>query len=103
MTQLQLFPVPGGGKKKTTAGISTRPKVNRKLAKKRYYLHKQLSDEFNLQGADRIIDAPYRAFTDIPVGQRYYIGQLIELGYQVPIKLYSEEEMNSMKRDEPAG
>lgn len=65
-------------------------RVNRQIAKRRYYLHKQLDRElFTLDKVTREIQAPgFRHFTDIPVGQRYYIGQLLELGYKIQYEIF---------------
>ncbi|MHB8209117.1 hypothetical protein [Mucilaginibacter sp.] len=62
-------------------------RVNRELAKRRYYLHKQLTEEFELNAAKRIIKAPYQSFEEIPIGQRYYIGQLLALDYKIQYEI----------------
>jgi hypothetical protein len=88
--QAKLFDIPATGKK-----ISRRRpvdlkvnKVNKDVAKRRYYLHKQLDKKmFKIDGAKRHIDTDYTSFENIPVGDRYYIGQLIELRYSVQYKI----------------
>lgn len=56
------------------------------VADKRYYYHRRLK-HYSIDAAKRLIDLPYERFEDIPVGDRYYIGQLISLGYNIQLKL----------------
>lgn len=60
----------------------------RKAAHKRYYYHRRLKDKYAIDGAKRLIDLPFEKFEDIPIGDRYYIGQLISLGYNIQLKLF---------------
>jgi hypothetical protein len=60
---------------------------NRKIANRRYYLHKQLKGKYEIDGVNRTIDVPHKRFKDIPVPDRYYIGQLIKMGYNAQFKI----------------
>jgi hypothetical protein len=84
-----LFEVPITGKKQSKAKPANVNinRINRKIAKRRYYLHKCLTSEFVLDAVAREIKAPYNAFDEIPIGPRYYIGQLLRLGYKIQYKL----------------
>lgn len=62
--------------------------IKKKVAARRYYLHKVLKKKYNLDGDNRTIEVPHSSFVEIPIGDRYYIGQLIELGYNVQLKLF---------------
>ena len=88
--QKQLFDVPATGEKinrRRPVELKTN-KVNKTVAKKRYYLHRRLdATMFKIDGAARHIDSDYTSFEAVPVGQRYYIGQLIALGYNVQYKI----------------
>ncbi len=89
---LTLFDVPATGKKRTMPYASTREKlkVDRELARRRYYLHRQIQDLFNIEvnGAKRTINiAPYKTFADIPVGYRFYVGQLMKMGYNIQFEI----------------
>ncbi|HVW97519.1 MAG TPA: hypothetical protein VHA56_16215 [Mucilaginibacter sp.] len=76
-------------------------KVNHVIAKDRYYYHRRLDkDLFDLDPDTRIIRCkfPCRCLNDIPAsqrtyrgeptGQRYYISELIALGYNVQYELF---------------
>lgn len=65
-------------RKKTTSQYHTR----------RYYLHRVLRSQFKIDAENREIDiTPYRSAADIPVPYRWYVGQLIKLGYNAQLKL----------------
>lgn len=85
-----LFDVPATGhvvSRRKPASVD-RIKVNHTLAKKRYYLHKRLVKAVTIDGAKRTIEAPYKSFEEIPRGNtKYYIGQLLKLGYTIQYKL----------------
>jgi hypothetical protein len=90
MTQPVLFDVPATGRKtsKRKAPSVQTIKVNHQLAKKRYYLHRRLKDVFPIDGAKRIIDVkPYKRLRDIPVGPRYYVAELLKLGYTIQLEI----------------
>ncbi|SDM39835.1 hypothetical protein [Pedobacter antarcticus] len=59
-----------------------------KVAAYRYYLHKRLKGKYKINSEQRAIDLPYAKFNEVPTGDRYYIGQLIKLGYNVQLKLF---------------
>jgi len=89
--QLTLIDIPATG----TRATKSKPadviinRINRKVARRRYYLHKQLKefDEFTLFAAERRIKCQYQSFMDIPVGPRWYVSQLIKMGYEIQFKL----------------
>jgi hypothetical protein len=84
-----LFDVPVTGvkaSKKKAAGLKIN-RINREIAKDRYWYHKCLDENFTVNGAKRHIKTTYKAFIEIPKGQRYYINQLIKLGYNVQYEL----------------
>lgn len=55
---------------------------------RRYYLHQVIKKSFPVNAISREIDiSPFRSFNEIPVPERYYVGQLIKLGYNVQLKL----------------
>ncbi|WP_432328886.1 hypothetical protein ACRQ5D_10780 [Mucilaginibacter sp. P25] len=62
-------------------------RINRKVARRRYYLHKQLPDDFTVFAAGRRIKCEYQSFMDIPVGPRWYVSELIKMGYEIQFKL----------------
>lgn len=89
MSQLLLVNIPATGKpiSKRKAPSVDRIKVNHELAKKRYYYHRRLKYFCTIDGANRTIDVPHKCFEDIPQGPRFYVGQLIGMGYNVQYKL----------------
>jgi hypothetical protein len=63
--------------------------IDRKIATRRYYFQKALKGKYRpIEGNKRSLDVPFKSFTDIPVGERYYVGKLIELGFNVQLKLF---------------
>jgi len=95
-----LFNVPATGtrqSKRKPASLD-RIKVNHELAKSRYYYHRRLDRSlFKIDGATRIIECDFACLEDIPegnrpygehkAGQRHYIRELVNLGYNVQFKL----------------
>ena len=74
-------------------------RINREVAKDRYWYHKNLpKDKFSIQGSKRIIKTIYKSFMEIPVGERYWVNQLIKLNYNVqyelPIKFYKSKKQS---------
>jgi hypothetical protein len=60
----------------------------RKHHARRYYLHGVLKQKFKVDAESRSIDiSPYRCASEIPVPYRWYVGQLIKLGYNAQLKL----------------
>ncbi|RZJ77325.1 MAG: hypothetical protein EOO20_28960 [Chryseobacterium sp.] len=57
------------------------------LAKKRYYLHRVLKDKYLIDPDNWTIEIPYKTFTDIPVGERYHVNELMKIGYNVQMTL----------------
>jgi hypothetical protein len=89
MEQGKLFDVPATGvikSKKKPADVKIN-RVNRELAGRRYYLHKQLDSNFEVIAQKRKIITGYASFLDIPQGQRYYISQLLQMGYEIQYDL----------------
>lgn len=88
--QLLLIDIPVTGHKASKAKPADIEinRVNRRLAKRRYYWHKQLTNEFIVFASIREIKAPYKCFTDIPVGPRYAIGKLLKLGYIIQYEIF---------------
>jgi len=60
---------------------------NKTVANRRYYLHKVLKDKYELDGVLRTIKVPYKEFKLIPTPDRWYIGQLIGMGYNVQLEI----------------
>jgi hypothetical protein len=90
MDQPVLFNVEITGKKVSKRKAPSVPviKVNHELAKKRYYLHRRLKGIFPIDGTKREIDVKhYRSLKEIPVGPRWYVKQLIKLGYNVQLTI----------------
>lgn len=63
-------------------------RVNREVAKNRYWYHKNLpKEQFKVKGSKRLIITTYKTFLDIPVGVRWYVSQLIDMNYNVQYEL----------------
>jgi hypothetical protein len=60
----------------------------KKMQDRRYYLHRKLKGKYHINADKRTISCPHRTFTDIPRGDRYYVGQLIKLGYNLQLELF---------------
>ncbi len=58
--------------------------------RKRYYLHAKMKEfGFTLDITRHEVDVfPYSCLEEIPVGPRYYVNQLIKMGYNVQIKMF---------------
>jgi hypothetical protein len=67
-------------------------KRNPKTQARRYYLQNCLVEPLSVNGTTHIITGPYVDFKSIPVGQRYYVGQLIEMGYNYQLDLFKQAE-----------
>lgn len=63
-------------------------KRNRKTQAHRYYLQNCIEPPLSVDGTTRIIEGPYTDFKSIPKGQRYYVGQLIKMGYNYQLALF---------------
>lgn len=64
------------------------PKKLKPIANRRYYMNRVLKQhgiDFNIKTGE--IKLPYKRFTDIPVGLRFYIGQCINLQYNVQYEI----------------
>lgn len=63
--------------------------MKKKRTRRIYYLHKKVKDAgFKIDVPERQIDAsPFTKLSEIPVGPRYYVQQLIKSGYNVQLKL----------------
>ena len=58
------------------------------VANRRYYMNRLLKEHnVTIDTKTRTIKLPYKQFSDIPVGLRYYIGQCIQLQYNVQYEL----------------
>lgn len=68
-------------------------KRDRKTQSRRYYLQNCLKPPISVDGIRKIITAPYQDFKSIPLGQRYYIGQLIKMGYNLQLSLFNANAM----------
>lgn len=54
----------------------------------RYWIRRVRLAGFQVCTASREVDPhPYTAFSEIPVGPRYYVNQLIKQGYNVQLKI----------------
>lgn len=85
-----LFDVPVTGKKsnkRKPADLKIN-RINREVAKDRYWWHKNLpKTEFKVYASKRLIITSYKTFLDIPVGVRWYVSQLIDIRYNVQYEL----------------
>jgi hypothetical protein len=54
----------------------------------RYYCQNCIKPPIKVDGKKKTLDVPYAKFEDIPIGQRYYVGQLIKAGYNAQYKLF---------------
>ena len=64
---------------------------------RRYYLHQQLKGKYQVDGRHRTIHLPYARFSDIPIPDRYYVGQLIRLGYNIQLNLFTPPITGGLK------
>jgi len=69
--------------------FATSEKEEKKLAiaKRRYYIHRQLKNKYPIDPDKMSVDIPYATFEEIPDGDRYWINQLLKIGYNVQIVL----------------
>lgn len=59
------------------------------VAQRRYYMNRILKAEgITFDSKTREIKLPYKTFKDIPVGLRFYIGQCIQLQYNVQYEIF---------------
>lgn len=66
-----------------------RTKCKSSYHNRRYYLHRIVKQKFQIDTISRQVDIrPYDSFNEIPVPERYYVGQLIKLGYNIQLKLF---------------
>jgi hypothetical protein len=61
-----------------------------KLYNKRKYNASKLKDKYELSIAKLSITLPYSALNHVPVPDRYYVRQLIKLGFTVQLSLVSK-------------
>jgi len=63
--------------------------MKKDVAQRRYYLNRTLKKikEVELDPITRTIRLPYKSFEQIPIGVRFYIGQCIQLQYNVQYEL----------------
>ncbi|MGB4775716.1 MAG: hypothetical protein WBP45_11115 [Daejeonella sp.] len=59
-----------------------------KVQDRRYYLHRKLKGKYTIDADKRTISVPQQSFEAIPVGDRYYVGQLIQMGYNMQFQLF---------------
>ena len=65
----------------------------RKYHRRRYYLHnKARKYGIRINVVNRSLDiSPYTSFNEFPVPGRYYLGQLLKLGYNLQHKLFQHD------------
>lgn len=60
---------------------------------RRYYVHRVLKNHFRIDAEKREVDiSPYSSAAEIPIPYRWYVGQLIKLGYNIQLKLFDYEQ-----------
>lgn len=108
MSDLLLFPLPDPtGKKASKAKPAdvVVNRVNREIAKRRYYLHKQIPKDapFKIDADNRRILTNYAGhFDELPKGRlRWVLGQLIGMGYELRYTALSPDELKALERHKP--
>lgn len=65
------------------------PERFKKVAHRRYYMNRVLKDlQIDIDTKTRTIKLPYSNFVEIPVGLRFYIGQCIQLQYNIQYEMF---------------
>lgn len=62
--------------------------LKNKLQNRRYYLRERLKGRFAINTADRSIKIPFASVDAIPIGDRYYVRQLLKMGYNCQLELF---------------
>lgn len=84
MSQVTLFPLPLA---KRPAQLRYKKDPNKKVNNLRYYYHRRLKGKYEIDGVLRTIKVSFSCFQEIPTPDRYYIGQLISMGYNMQFNL----------------
>lgn len=59
-----------------------------RLRNRRSYCRRRIKDRYPVDGRSLTIKLPYTKLSEVPVPDRYYVRQLIKLGYQVQLSLF---------------
>lgn len=62
-----------------------------KFKRQQYYITHTLKKSGFIINKMEIITDQYKSFEEIPVGVRYYVGQLIKRGFMIQFKLFENE------------
>lgn len=60
----------------------------RKLRHRRDHCRRMIKDWYHIDGKSLTIELPFSKLSEVPVPDRYYVRQLIKLGYQVQLSLF---------------
>lgn len=60
----------------------------KKLCNRRSHCRRMIKDRYPIDGKALTIELPYSKLSEVPVPDRYYVRQLIKLGYQVQLSLF---------------
>lgn len=88
MKELTLLPLETNKPAPPVQHLRYKKDPNKKVNNRRYYYHRLLKDKYEINGVLRTIKVPYKEFKAIPVPDRYYVGQLIQMGYNMQLELY---------------
>lgn len=60
----------------------------KKLRNRRSHCRRMIKHKYRIDGKTLTIQLPYTKLSEVPVPDRYYVRQLIKLGYQVQLSLF---------------
>lgn len=64
-------------------------KTRSQYHQRRYYLHRVLKNHVRVIVKNREVDiAPYQSISEVPAPYRWYVGELIRLGYIIQLNLF---------------
>lgn len=58
------------------------------LSNRRYYYRKKVESQFHVDVNARTIELPTKSIEDISPPHRYYVRQLLKMGYQCQLSLF---------------
>lgn len=65
------------------------PERFKKVAHRRYYMNRIMKQyKVDIDPITRTIKLPYSSFMEIPIGLRFYIGQCIQMQYNIQYELF---------------
>lgn len=60
----------------------------RKLRNRRSHCRRMLKDKYAIDGKNLTIELPFARLGEVPTPDRYYVRQLLKLGYQIQTSLF---------------